>query len=87
MEIPLNDPELKATDARVINYKGNDYLTTLSHLRLLCSDDGIHFHEPEGYPADYMGKVLFNLLAWKIAGLVFLRINIISRSRLFLKTA
>ena len=44
MQIPLNDPELKATDARVINYKSSDYLTTLSHLRLLCSDDCIHFH-------------------------------------------
>lgn len=48
--IPKNDPELIATDARVINYKGVDYLTTLSHLRLLCSDDGIHFREAEGYP-------------------------------------
>ncbi len=51
IEIQKDDPELKATDARVINYKGVDYLTTLSHLRLLCSDDGIHFHEPEGYPS------------------------------------
>ena len=39
-----------ATDARVINYKGTDYLTTLSHLRLLCSDDGVKFYEPEDYP-------------------------------------
>lgn len=45
-----NDPELTATDARVINYKGKDYLTTLSHLRLLCSDDGIRFQEPADYP-------------------------------------
>ncbi|MEO5890595.1 MAG: glycoside hydrolase family 130 protein [Ferruginibacter sp.] len=49
IEIPKDDPELKATDARVINYKGVDYLTTLSHLRLVCSDDGIHFYESEGY--------------------------------------
>lgn len=49
IEIPKDDPELIATDARVINYKGTDYLTTLSHLRLLCSDDGLHFYEPEGY--------------------------------------
>lgn len=48
--IDKNDPELDASDARVINYKGVDYLTTLSHLRLLCSDDGIKFYEPEGYP-------------------------------------
>lgn len=50
IEISKNDPELDATDARVINYKGVDYLTTLSHLRLLCSEDGIAFYEPENYP-------------------------------------
>lgn len=48
IEVPLNDPDLIADDPRVINYKGLDYLTTLSHLRLLCSDDGIHFYEPKG---------------------------------------
>ncbi len=51
IEIKKDDPELNADDARVINYKGVDYLTTLSHLRLLCSDDGEKFYEPEGYPA------------------------------------
>jgi predicted GH43/DUF377 family glycosyl hydrolase len=50
MEIALTDADLIATDARVIRYKGDDYLTTLSHLRLLCSDDGVKFYEPEGYP-------------------------------------
>jgi predicted GH43/DUF377 family glycosyl hydrolase len=49
IEIKKDDPELKATDTRVINYKGVDYLTTLSHLRLLCSDDSIHFYEPKDY--------------------------------------
>jgi predicted GH43/DUF377 family glycosyl hydrolase len=49
IEISKDDPALMATDERVINYKGIDYLTTLSHLRLLCSDDGIRFYEPEGY--------------------------------------
>jgi predicted GH43/DUF377 family glycosyl hydrolase len=45
IEVPLNDPDLIATDARVIKYKGLDYLTTISHLRLLNSEDGIHFSE------------------------------------------
>ncbi|QHS56311.1 glycosidase [Mucilaginibacter sp. 14171R-50] len=49
MEIALNDADLIATDARVVRYKGVDYLTTLSHLRLLCSDDGVHFTEPADY--------------------------------------
>lgn len=50
IEVPLNDPDLVATDPRVINYKGLDYLTTISHLRLLASDEGVHFTEQEGYP-------------------------------------
>jgi predicted GH43/DUF377 family glycosyl hydrolase len=49
IEVPLNDPDLIATDARVIKYKGLDYLTTISHLRLLNSSDGIHFAEPESH--------------------------------------
>jgi predicted GH43/DUF377 family glycosyl hydrolase len=49
MKIAAGDPQLDASDARVINYKGEDYLTTLSHLRLLCSDNGIDFYEPDGY--------------------------------------
>jgi predicted GH43/DUF377 family glycosyl hydrolase len=48
-EIATNDPQLDASDARVINYKGEDYLTTLSHLRLLCSADGVSFYEPKGF--------------------------------------
>ncbi len=49
-EIGYDDPDLVAIDSRVINYKGVDYLTTLSHLRLFCSDDGIHFKEAKGFP-------------------------------------
>jgi len=45
-----NDPDLDATDPRIINYKKKDFLTTLSYLRLVCSEDGIRFHEPVGYP-------------------------------------
>lgn len=44
-----SDPLLDASDARVIIYDGVNYLTTLSHLRLVCSDDGINFHEPDSY--------------------------------------
>lgn len=50
IKVPLNDPDLIATDARVFNYKGFDYLTTISHLRLLSSTDGIHFSEDPEYP-------------------------------------
>lgn len=56
IEVSLNDPDLVADDPRVINYKGKDYLTTLSHLRLMCSDDGLHFYEPEGYDTVLSGN-------------------------------
>lgn len=41
------DPKLDLADPRVIRYDGQDYLTTMSHLRLVASDDGVHFSEPE----------------------------------------
>ncbi|MDO9614731.1 MAG: glycosidase, partial [Bacteroidota bacterium] len=50
LSFDTNDPDLDASDPRVINYKKKDYLTTLSYLRLVCSDDGINFSEPDGYP-------------------------------------
>ncbi|MDO9152131.1 MAG: glycosidase, partial [Paludibacter sp.] len=50
MSFDKNDTQLDATDPRVIKYKGKNYLTTLSYLRLVCSDDGINFHENPAYP-------------------------------------
>jgi len=44
-----NDPDLDVYDPRVINYKKKDYLTTISYLRLVCSYDGINFHDAYGY--------------------------------------
>src|SRR3546814_889983 len=46
MRLKEDTPGLDTTDPRVIRYNGKDYLTTLSHLRLLCSDDGTHFYDP-----------------------------------------
>lgn len=48
-----DDPKLDASDPRVIKYDGRDYLTTLSYLRLVCSDDGLHFYEDANYPPIY----------------------------------
>ena len=50
MHFDADDPDLDASDPRVINYKGKDYLTTMSYLRLVCSEDGTHFHEDPAYP-------------------------------------
>lgn len=49
LQFDKTDPHLDFTDPRVIRYKDKDYLTTLSHLRLMCSDDGKKFYEPENY--------------------------------------
>jgi predicted GH43/DUF377 family glycosyl hydrolase len=49
LEFAEGDPELDASDPRVIRYAGRDYLTTLSHLRLVASEDGVHFAEQKGY--------------------------------------
>jgi beta-1,2-mannobiose phosphorylase / 1,2-beta-oligomannan phosphorylase len=50
LRIRKDDPDLKFTDQRGFDYKGRAYLTTLSHLRLAWSDDGVHF-TPEERPA------------------------------------
>lgn len=50
IELALDDPDLNTDDPRVIRYRNADFLTTLSHLRLLSSDDGVHFTEPSDYP-------------------------------------
>ncbi len=45
-----DDKNLDASDPRVIKYKGQDYLTTLSYLRPVFSDDGIRFYEDTAFP-------------------------------------
>lgn len=50
LSFDANDPDLDASDPRVINYKGKNYLTTMSYLRLVSSEDGIHFNEESEYP-------------------------------------
>ncbi len=56
LEFEKNDPQLDLSDARIINYKGNTYLTTISHLRMVCSDDGVHFYEPTDRPTKIFGQ-------------------------------
>jgi len=43
LRIKKNDPNLEMTDARVFTYKGQHYLTSISHLRIARSKDGRHF--------------------------------------------
>jgi beta-1,2-mannobiose phosphorylase / 1,2-beta-oligomannan phosphorylase len=49
LEFDNSDPKLDLSDPRVLRYEGVDYLTTLSHLRLVFSDDGLIFKEKPAY--------------------------------------
>jgi len=44
------DPLLDASDPRIIKYKGQNYLTTLSYLRLVSSSDGKTFTDDPEFP-------------------------------------
>ena len=48
LEFDKDNSDIDLSDSRYVKYKGITYLTTLSHLRLVCSTDGVNFHEPEG---------------------------------------
>ncbi|MCR9286230.1 MAG: glycoside hydrolase family 130 protein [Bacteroidetes bacterium] len=49
IEFDKNDPKVDLSDARIIKHGNTNYLSTISHLRLVCSDDGVHFHEPKDH--------------------------------------
>lgn len=49
------DPKLNLSDARMVGYEGKTYLSTLSHLRLVCSDDGNAFYEPKDVKTKIFG--------------------------------
>ena len=49
LEFSKSDPHFDFSDSRVIHYKGDNYPTSLSHLRLMCSDDGENFSVAEDY--------------------------------------
>ncbi len=45
LEFDADDPDLDTSDPREYKYKGEGCLSTLSHLRLLVSDDGVSFSD------------------------------------------
>lgn len=45
LEFENSDPLLNLNDPRILEHNGRQYLTTLSHLRLVNSEDGVHFTE------------------------------------------
>ena len=55
LEFDKNDPKVDLSDVRMVGYNGKTYLSTISHLRLVCSDDGVHFREPSDFPTKISG--------------------------------
>lgn len=55
-EYSVDDPGVELGDSRMVKYEGNTYLSTISHLRLVCSDDGINFYEPDHLETKIFGK-------------------------------
>lgn len=45
LDVAENDPELNTDDPREYKYRGEGYLSTVSHLRLFSSADGIRFED------------------------------------------
>ena len=56
LKFKKDDPDLDLSDARLVKYKGKVYLSTLSHLRLVCSEDGLHFTEPQNKITKIFGE-------------------------------
>ncbi len=55
LEIKKDDPDLMLKDTRGVVYKGKDYLSTMSHIRIARSKDGINFTVDENpfiYPTN-----------------------------------
>ena len=48
LRVRKDDPDLLFPDPRLFQYRGKTYLTTLSHLRLAWSDDGVRFRVDAG---------------------------------------
>lgn len=59
MEFRTDDPDVNMKDTRGVVYKGKDYLSSISHIRLARSKDGVHFtieNKPFIYPVDESEK-------------------------------
>jgi len=59
MEFDLSDPDVSLKDTRGVAHKGVDYLSTMSHIRIARSRDGLNFKVDESpfiYPVDSTEK-------------------------------
>lgn len=55
MQFNEDDPALDLSDPRYVIYKGVVYLSTISHLRLLCSENKKRFTEPATFTTKLIG--------------------------------
>ena len=55
-EYRKDDPDLDCSDSRMVRYKNVTYLSTISHLRMVSSDDGINFTETIDQPNIIYGQ-------------------------------
>ena len=59
VQLKKDDPDVRLKDTRGVVYKGQDFLSTMSHIRLARSKDGINFtvdEKPFIYPHDEREK-------------------------------
>lgn len=56
LEFEVKDPRVDLSDPRYVTFNGMTYLSTISHLRLVCSDDGVRFYEPDFLDTKIFGK-------------------------------
>lgn len=84
LRIKHGDPELELLDSRVFNYKNKMYLTSISHLRLARSKDGIHFDidpTPTVFPqTDYETFGLEDPRITQIADAFYITYKVVSES-------
>lgn len=82
MEFEADDPDVALKDTRGVVYKGKDYLSTMSHIRIARSKDGFNFEvdeKPFLYPANESEKYgIEDARVTRIDGRYYLNYSIIS---------
>ncbi|MEZ5042832.1 MAG: glycoside hydrolase family 130 protein [Saprospiraceae bacterium] len=72
MEFDEKDPKVDLSDVRLIQYEGKTYLTTISHFRIVFSEDGIHFYEPDNRRTKIFGEGTFETYGIEDCRTIFL---------------
>ena len=82
MEFKTDDPNVQLKDTRGVVYKGKDFLSTASHIRIARSKDGLNFtvdKDPFLYPVNEREKYgCEDVRITKIDGRYFLNFTVIS---------